>query len=187
MSSGLTRTKGIRTRVPYSVPLPPRNFFWSCSRDAVFDCSARFARSRADRALEPAYFVVARRRKGVSARSSSARRRAIPCLIAPLAALAPRGSRLGARLLRRRSQTKRRVRSLLLSTAARDPVFDCSARCARSARIAPWSPPTSSSLADEKACPLAPPQHGGARSVFDCSARSAAAARPHSRQRLAVA
>ena len=33
--------------------------------------------------------------------------------------------------------------------------------CARSARIAPWNPPTSSSLADEKACLLAPPQHGG--------------------------
>jgi hypothetical protein len=31
---------------------------------------------------------------------------------------------------------------------------------ARSARIAPWSSPTSSSLADEKACLLAPPQHG---------------------------
>ena len=31
---------------------------------------------------------------------------------------------------------------------------------ARSARIAPSSSPTSSSLADDKACLLAPPQHG---------------------------
>jgi len=37
------------------------------------------------------------------------------------------------------------------------------ARC-RSLRIAPGKPPTLSSLADEKACRLAPPQHGGARS-----------------------
>ncbi len=81
----------------------------------------------------------------------------MPCLIAPLASLAPRGSRLGARLLRRRSQTIRRVCSFLLTAAGRDAVFDCSARFARSARIAPWSPPTSSSLADDKACLLVPP------------------------------
>ena len=37
------------------------------------------------------------------------------------------------------------------------------ARC-RSLRIAPGKPPTLSSLADEEACRLAPPQHGGARS-----------------------
>ena len=43
-----------------------------------------------------AYFVLARRRNSVSARSSSARRRAIRCWIAPLAALAPRGSRGGS-------------------------------------------------------------------------------------------
>jgi hypothetical protein len=38
------------------------------------------------------------------------------------------------------------------------------------ARIAPTSSPTSSSLADDEACLLAPPQHGeGARSESDCS------------------
>jgi uncharacterized YccA/Bax inhibitor family protein len=36
----------------------------------------------------------------------------------------------GIRLLRPRSQTEERVCSLVLSTAARDPVLDCSARCA---------------------------------------------------------
>jgi len=39
-------------------------------------------------------------------------------LIAPLLSLVPRGSRLGARLLRHRSQTIKRVRSLHLSTAS---------------------------------------------------------------------
>jgi hypothetical protein len=38
---------------------------------------------------------------------------------------------LGFRLLRRRSQTKKRVGSLLLSTAERDPVFNCSLRSLR--------------------------------------------------------
>jgi hypothetical protein len=38
---------------------------------------------------------------------------------------------LGIRLLRRRSQTKKRVGSLLLSTAERDPVFNCSLRSLR--------------------------------------------------------
>jgi hypothetical protein len=46
----------------------------------------------------------------------------------------------------------------------RSTEFDCSTRCARSARIAPGKPPTLSSLADENACRLTPPQHGGARS-----------------------
>jgi hypothetical protein len=40
-------------------------------------------------------------------------------------------------------------------------VLNCSLR---SLRIALWSPPTSSSLADGEACPLTPPQHDGARS-----------------------
>jgi hypothetical protein len=67
----------------------------------------------------------------------------------------------GIRLLRRRSQTKKRFCSLLLSTAARDsrrsrPLFGAFAHRA-------WNPPTSSSLADEKTCLLAAPQHGGAR------------------------
>ena len=55
-------------------------FFVSCSRNAVFDCSAGFARSA-------------------------------------------RIARLGARLLRRRSQTIRRVCSFLLTTAGRDPTL----------------------------------------------------------------
>jgi prolyl-tRNA editing enzyme YbaK/EbsC (Cys-tRNA(Pro) deacylase) len=42
-----------------------------------------------------------------------------PISIAPLASLAPRGSRLDCRLLRRRSQRKEHLCSLLLSTAAR--------------------------------------------------------------------
>jgi ABC-2 type transport system permease protein len=42
-------------------------------------------------------------------------------LIASLAKLARRGSRFAGRLLRRRSGTKKRVPSLLLTTAARDP------------------------------------------------------------------
>ena len=49
-------------------------------------------------------------------------------------------------------------------SCSRNAVLDCSARFARSARIAPWSPPTSSSLADDKACLLVPPHRGGARS-----------------------
>jgi ABC-2 type transport system permease protein len=44
-------------------------------------------------------------------------------LIASLAKLARRGSRFGGRLLRRRSGTKKRVPSLLLSTAAPDPAL----------------------------------------------------------------
>jgi hypothetical protein len=48
---------------------------------------------------------------------------------------------------------EKHVGSLLRSTAARDPGFDCSARCARSARIALWRPPTSSSLGDGRTCP----------------------------------
>jgi hypothetical protein len=42
-------------------------------------------------------------------------------------------------------------------------VSDCSARFARSARIAPVNSPTLSSLADDKACLLTPPQHGEGR------------------------
>ena len=53
-------------------------------------------------------------------------------------------------------------------------VLDCSARQARSARIAPSSSPTSSSLTDDNACLLAPPQHGEGRDPgLDCSARQA--------------
>jgi hypothetical protein len=59
-------------------------------------------------------------------------------------------------------------------------VFDCSARCARSARIALWRPPTSSSLADEKRVgsillSTAARTIRGlmARSAFHCSLRDA--------------
>jgi hypothetical protein len=49
----------------------------------------------------------------------------------------------------------------------------CLARQARSARIAPWSAPTSSAVADDKACLLPSPQHGAWRNpVLDCSAHS---------------
>ena len=65
--------------------------------------------------------------------AQSGHRLTLPCLIAPLAPLAPRGSRLAA--------------AYFVVTPGR------------------------------KACPLAPPQHGGARSVFDCSARYARSAR----------
>jgi hypothetical protein len=49
-------------------------------------------------------------------------------LIAPFAALTPRGSRLEARLLRRRSQTKQRVCSLLSARRVARSGFDCLAR-----------------------------------------------------------
>ena len=191
--------------MPYSVPLPPCNFFGAARAMPCLIAplaslaprgsrlGARLLRRRSQTIRRVCSFLLTlaprgsrlgarllRRRSqtiGVSARSSSPRRGAMPCLIAPLAP--SRGSRLGARLLRRRSQTIRRVCSFLLTAAGRDAVFDCSARFARSARIAPWSPPTSSSLADDKACLLVPPHRGGARSD--------AAARPHSRQHLAVA
>jgi hypothetical protein len=48
------------------------------------------------------------------------------------------------------------------------------------ARITPWSPPTSSSLADDKTCLLVPPQNGGA-------ARSDARSSTKSRRHLAIA
>ena len=56
------------------------------------------------------------------------------CWIAPLASLAPRGSRLRARLLRCRSQTVKRVRSLRLSTAR--AAIRCLIGSSRSPRIA---------------------------------------------------
>jgi hypothetical protein len=56
-----------------------------------------------------------------------------PDLIAPLASLAPRGSRLGCRLLRRRSQRKEHLRSLLLSTAARAIRSRAAVRCEKAA------------------------------------------------------
>ena len=85
----------------------------------------------------------------------------MPSLIAPLASLASRGSRLRSRLLRRRSQTIRRVCSFLLHCSLR------SLRLALGSRCLPYS------LADEKRVrSLARPgqrhaslaQHGGARS-----------------------
>jgi RimJ/RimL family protein N-acetyltransferase len=45
----------------------------------------------------------------------------------------------------------------------RDPCLIAPLAFARSARIAPVNSPTSSSLADEKACLLTPPQHGEGR------------------------
>jgi hypothetical protein len=50
-------------------------------------------------------------------------------------------------------------------------VSDCSARVARSARIAPVNSPTSSSLADDKACLLTPPQHGEGRDPWPSGTR----------------
>src|SRR5215218_2105850 len=80
----------------------------------------------ADPALESAYFVVARRRRSMSAHSSSARRRAIRDSIAPSARC---GSRFGARLLRRRSQTK--SESAHSSSARRRAIRDSIAHSAR--------------------------------------------------------
>jgi hypothetical protein len=54
-------------------------------------------------------------------------------LIAPLAALAPRGSRFIAAYFVVARPTKS-VRSLLLSTAPRDPDFGCFTRCTRDSR-----------------------------------------------------
>jgi hypothetical protein len=60
---------------------------------------------------------------------------------------------------------------------SRNAVFDCSARFARSARIAPWSPPTSSSLADVRRVCSFLLTAAGRDAVFDCSARFARSAR----------
>ena len=82
--------------------------------------------------------------KGVSAHSSSARRRAIRnvLLLAPLAA-----DRAGKPPTSSSLADKRRVGSLLLSTPARDPLFDCSLR-SRGSRFGSRCLPLS--LADEK-------------------------------------
>ena len=82
--------------------------------------------------------------KGVSAHSSSARRRAIRnvSLLAPLAA-----DRAGKPPTSSSLADKRRVGSLLLSTPARDPLFDCSLR-SRGSRFGSRCLPLS--LADEK-------------------------------------
>jgi len=93
-------------------------------------------------------------------------------LIASLAKLARRGSRSRCRLLRRRSGTK--------SVSPRSS-------SARRRAIRLWLPRSPSSLRADRAlgaayfvvapgrktCPLAPPQHGGARSEFDCLAGQA--------------
>jgi hypothetical protein len=71
---------------------------------------------------------------------------------------AARASRAWIRLLRRRSQRKKRLCSLLLSTAG---ARFADARSMTLSRIARVDPPTSSSLAEEKAPLLPPPQHGG--------------------------
>src|SRR5215203_4325918 len=64
----------------------------------------------------------------------------------------------------------RRHRNLNPACLPVPPLRLCLIASLRSARIALWSPPTSYSLADDKACLLLPPQHGGARSVFNCFA-----------------
>jgi hypothetical protein len=79
--------------------------------------------------LEPSHPKAQEPKSCVSANSTTP---AVLNCFAPLSA----DRALGVRLLRRHSQTIMRVCSHLLSTAARDPVFDCLARCARSARIA---------------------------------------------------
>src|SRR6188472_3269160 len=94
-------------------------------------------------------------------------------LIASLAKLARRGSRPRKPPTSSSVADEKRVGALLLSTAPRDPGFDCLARQARSARIAPQKPPTSSSVADEKRVgalllSTAPRDPG-----FDCLARQA--------------
>jgi hypothetical protein len=112
----------------------------------------------ADRALEPAYFVVTRGRKNASPRFSSARRRAIRGWIARSVfdcSLRSLRIALGSRCLPHSSQTEKRC---LLSRSSRQR------RAILVARIALWNPPTSSSLGDERTRPLASPQHGGARS-----------------------
>jgi hypothetical protein len=82
---------------------------------------------------------------------------------APLAAARSTRIAPGSRLLRRRSQRKKRLRSLLLSTVARDPVLIASlAKLAR--RGSRCDAPYFVVARGRKACPLTPPQHGGARS-----------------------
>jgi hypothetical protein len=55
----------------------------------MFDCSARLRSLRADRAMEPAYFVVARRRKACPLTPPQHGGGRDPSLIAPLVSLAP--------------------------------------------------------------------------------------------------
>src|SRR5829696_4953350 len=74
----------------------------------LFNCSLPLA---ADRALDSAYFVVARRRKSVVCSlllSTAARDPGLNCSLPLIARSARCGSRFGFRLLRRRSQTEKR-------------------------------------------------------------------------------
>src|SRR5829696_10237559 len=67
------------------------------------------------------------------------------------------------RLLHRRSQREERLRSLLLSTAARDFPTLAAVYFRSCSRNRACNPPTSTSLAEGRTPPLTPPQHGGAR------------------------
>src|SRR6188768_2867399 len=85
-------------------------------------------------------------------------------LIASLAKLARRGSRPQKPPTSSSVADEKRVGALRLSTAPRDPGFDCLARQARSARIAPPEAADFVVGRRRKACRRPPPQHGAARS-----------------------
>ena len=70
---------------------------------------------------------------------------------------------------------------LLHSDAFRRPLLQIGGANIAAARIAPSSSPTSSSLADDKACLLAPPQHGEGRDPQGLIAPLAVARRPMAR------
>ena len=138
----------------------------------MLDCS-RCGGSRA------AYFVVARRRaRGGAGGPDEA------CLLTPPqhgardpgldCSLRSRRIALASRLLRRRSQTMKRVCSLLLSTAARDPGLDCSLRSRRIALASRLLRRRSQTM--KRVC--SPPQHGGARSGVGLPLRSRRIAPP---------
>jgi hypothetical protein len=99
----------------------------------------------------------------------------MPCLIAPLASLAPRGSRLGARLLRRRSQTIRRVCSFLLSTAgARSDARSSTkfeigfgSRASQGVTVTPWQTASVVGRCSSSTAAARPPRAGILAAEFD--------------------
>ena len=119
-------------------------------------CFELLAQSR----VESAYFVVARRGKNASARSSSARRRAISDARSPFFGAA-RAIARGIRLLRRRSQRKNA--SAHSSSARRRAISD--ARSSFLELLAQSRVESAYFVVARrgKTPPLTPPQHGGAR------------------------
>src|SRR5688572_2487179 len=139
-----------------------------------------FGAARASR-LRSAAVVVARKGNYAPARSSSARRSAIPDAHSSVFWSCSRIA-LEIRRRRRRSQRKLRPRSLLLRAAERDSRRSQLCFLELLAHRA-CDPPPSSPLAKETTPPLAPPPCGGARfptlaALRRCGARRRRADRP---------